>query len=194
MQTIFLKRRYVRKLCLIFVCILLTSTLYPIYNPVSEYEISLLPEYLQAKVKYYLGMRTQNVLEAVDKYNKFLGKSVYSPLHHFGLGLIYIRRAQANSSYPKRSFDIDSSINEFSFVINHSPRDSFVLFEVYFKRGESYMLKNDITKAMKDFLDTIALKPDYFNAYFMASECYKRIGDIKNAETMLELGRSRSRK
>jgi tetratricopeptide (TPR) repeat protein len=162
------------------------------YNPVTDQEISLLPYYIQVKVKYYLGMRTEAVIRDREIFGKKLGDAVYSPLHHHGLGLIYLRRAKSQALYTTRPFDLGSAISEFSFVIKNSPKYSFILYEVYCKRGETYLLMDQISNAAKDFYKSIEFKPDYFNAYILLSECYTRLGDKKNAEAVLELGRSRA--
>jgi tetratricopeptide (TPR) repeat protein len=162
------------------------------YNAVTEYEIALLPDYLQVKVKSFLGMKTPDVINRTQKYSERLGRAAYSPLHHYGLGLIYLMRVQTRLDYPNRSFDLNSATKEFSFVIQHSPKDSFILYEVYYKRGESYVLKGETINAMKDLNQAISLKPDFINAYVMLSECYRRIGDLDNAQAVLETGRSRA--
>jgi len=163
------------------------------YNPVSDEEIRLLPEYLQVKVYYYLGVRPEAISNKVNEYLKKLGVPVYNPLHHYGLGLIYLRRARMQAAYPVRRFDIDSAISEFTFVITNSPSESFVLYDVYCKRGEAHMFANDLPNATKDFRKSIELKPDLQNAYLLLSECYTRIGDLKSADAIIELGRTRSR-
>lgn len=177
----------------ILLCFLFTSTGYAYYNHPNEYELSLLPRYLEVKVRSFLGMKTPDVIRDIKKYSKKLGGFAnYSSLHHYGLGLIYLKRVQTRRiDYPKREFDLSSAISEFGFVFKHSHRDSPVLYEVYYKNGEALMLQNEINKAIHSFWKSIELKSNYFNSYLMLSECYKRLGNNEKAEKILEIGRTR---
>lgn len=177
-------------------CLLLTSALgfktYDYYNSVTDYEIRLLPHYLQVKVRFFFGERPDDVVKEFGLYAKKLGQSVYDPLHHYGFGLIYMHRAKAQINYPRRTFDIESAIREFNFVITYSPPDSFILYEVFYNRGEAFLFSNQISNAMKDFHKSTTLKPDFLDAYVMLSGCYRKSGDINKAEEVLKLGQSRA--
>jgi len=170
---------------------LFTSTGYAYYNHPKEYELSLLPRYLEVKVRSFLGLKTPDVVRDAKKYGKKLGPA-YGPLHHYGLGLIYLSRVHTRGmNYPNYKFDLDSALKEFNFVIKYSIKDSFILYKVYYNRGEVYMLQNKIAKAVQNFWKSIKLKPDYFNSYLMLSECYKRLDNNEKAEKILEIGRTR---
>jgi|WetSurMetagenome_2_1015567.scaffolds.fasta_scaffold619552_1 tetratricopeptide (TPR) repeat protein len=162
------------------------------YNPVTEDEVKLLPHYLEVKVRSFCHDKTEDVVREYKQYSDKLGFPVYSPLHHYGLGLIYMQRVKSRTNYPKRGFDLRAAIGEFGFVIQHSPPSSFVLYEVYYKRGEAFLLNDDLENAMKDFNKSAALKPEFLNAYVMLSECYRRVGDEKRAEEVIKLGQSRA--
>ena len=94
-----------------------------------------------------------------------------------------------------RDFNVGSAIKEFDYVIDHSRNTGLkILPKVWLKRGEALILKNEISKAAQSFQESIKLKPDYFEAYVMLSVCYRRLGDNKKAEKILEIGRARSGK
>lgn len=160
------------------------------YNSVSDEEIQLLPEYIQARLYFYLGVQTGKVLAVRKLYEDKLGLSPFNPLHHYGLGLIYLRRARMQLTYPNRNFDISSAIGEFAFVIKNSKPESYMLYDVYCRQGEAFLLNNDLANAMRDFHKAIILKPDFRDPYVLLSECFTRAGDPKNAEAILELYRS----
>jgi tetratricopeptide (TPR) repeat protein len=180
----------------LFFCLLLYPSLgmtkCEYFNSVTDDEIKLLPHYLEVKVRSFCNDKPEDVVRDYKKYSDKLGFPVYSPLHHYGLGLIYMNRVKTMGNYPKRSFDIGSAIGEFGFVIKHSPPYSFILYEVYYKRGEAYLYNKQLSAAMRDFYKSAELKPDFLDAYVMLSECYTKNGDPKKAEEVLKLGQSRA--
>lgn len=176
----------------ILLCFLFVSNGYTYYTGPKEYEISFLPHYLQVRLRAFLGDKSPAVRRAVKKYRTILGPG-YNSLHHYGLGLICMKRVYiGNISSSKRKFNIDSAVKEFDFVIKHSSNERLaVMYEVWHKRGEALMLLNEIGEAVKSLRQSIKLNPDYFPSYLMLSDCYKRLGNNEKAEKILEIGRTR---
>ena len=101
-----------------------------------------------------------------------------------------------------RKFLLKLAVSECTFILApHKMKkwgtkrfNSYFAYEIYSKRGEALLLQNEIGKAVIDFQYAIKIKPSYFHAYLMLSECYMRLGDNENAKKVLELGRDRAAK
>ena len=170
------------------------------YKEYTEYELRSLPPLVQLKLRFYLGDKTPEKKRVVDKYIKKFGRG-YNSLHHYGMGLIYLQRVyRGGIDNSMRKFLLKLSVSEFTFVIApHKMKkwgtkrfNSYFAYKIYSKRGEAFLLQNEIGKAAIDFQHSIKIKPSYFYAYLMLSECYKRLGDNENAKKILELGRDRA--
>ena len=171
-------------------------------KPFTEYELRSLPPLIQIKLRSHLGDKRPQIKRAVDKYIKEFGWG-YNGLHHYGKGLIYLQRVYSGEkdNYIRKLL-LKYAVDEFTFIIaphkmkkwGNERFNSYFAYEIYSKRGEALLLQNEIGKAAIDFQHAIKIKPSYFHAYLMLSECYMRLGDNENAKKILELGRARAAK
>ncbi len=163
-------------------------------------EIQSLPLPIQTKLLFYLGDRRPETQQTVDKYMKIYGAG-YNGLHHYGMGLIYLNRYLMRPTEGESDFFLKRAIDEFSFNLSkvdlnnlksHNAKFLTDFFPaMFYKRGTAYFYKNETTKAMFDFYAAIKIKPSYYPAYQMLSNCYMVLGNPKKAKEILDLGKKK---
>lgn len=168
----------------------------------TDQELKELPDIIELRTRYYLFERT-------DKYKKMMAPYLekygfgYGTIHHYGVGQIYLNRVNSNVLLKpqRKNYLINRAISEFGFVLDPAklPRynkrfNQTFLPIVYSKRGEAYLMLNNSSKALDDLRRAIKYKPSYYYAYVLMSQCYRSVGDVQNAEKILELGNSRKQK
>jgi tetratricopeptide (TPR) repeat protein len=143
-------------------------------------------------VREHLGNRHPAIANANKMYLKKFGEG-YRAAHHYGFGLICLNRVYRGES----KNNLNWAVGEFDFVINWVKKLNTslpFLYEVWYKKGEALVLKDEIAKAIQSFSQSIKLKPDYFPSYAMLSACYQRLGHYEKAKEILEIGRTRAGK
>jgi tetratricopeptide (TPR) repeat protein len=83
------------------------------------------------------------------------------------------------------SGNFESAISDFSRVIKLT-KDT----NAHFRRGQSYLGKNDFRRAIADFSEVIAGAPGFAEAYQQRSLAYARMGDAERAQADDAMARS----
>lgn len=169
----------------------------------TEAELAALPFSIEIRTRYYLWDRKNPIIQKkmkpyIDKYG--FG---YRTIHHLGVGMMYLNRIKSNflMKTPRKNFLIKSAISEFSFILDPVKRTQYnykfirtYLPSVFFKRGEAYYMMNQPGEALKDLYQVVKLKPAYYPAYVLMSQCYRAVGDVTNAKKILMVGEKKRKK
>ena len=110
-------------------------------KPFSEAELRSLPPLIEVKLRHYLGERPPQVVKVVDENIRKYGWG-FNGLHHYGMGLIYLKRVANGDA--NRNFLLESAYNEFTFSLKpHAVKTYTKLFcstflpENVYKRAET---------------------------------------------------------
>jgi len=126
--------------------------------------------------------------DEIQRWSSMLGET-FNAMHHYCYGLIKTNRAVLLSrTEQSRRFYLNDAISEFDYVLNGAPPDFVLLPEILMKKGEN-LIRLDRAESGNLLLQrAIELKPDYWPAYAVMSDSYKKKGDLKNAREVLEKG------
>ena len=87
-------------------------------------------------------------------------------MHHYCRGLRdMVRLQRAGLSMRDRDFLTGRAINEFEYIINNCKSTMPLMPEVYLKKGEMHVMRNELPAASNAFEISRKLKPDYWPAY-----------------------------
>ena len=64
------------------------------------------------------------------------------------------------------------------------------LAKKYYNRGIAYSEKGEVERAVEDYTQAIALKPDYADAYYSRGGAFLRLGEREKAEADLTTARN----
>jgi len=71
-------------------------------------------------------------------------------------------------------------------VVDDSPTDRHHLSEILTKKGENLLRLNELGVGLAQLEQAIQLKPDYWPPYVVASDYYKKQGNVAKAREWLE--------
>jgi tetratricopeptide (TPR) repeat protein len=178
------------------ICAFLYSQDVKDYNVFTEAEIRSLPYPIQIKLRYHLGGSQDPELgKIIDKYIKVYGVG-FNTLHHYGKGLIYLQRYRkgAYTSEINRTFILGVTVNELSFILdpkNHFESQpnfrSVYLYKIYCARGDTYFALGKLPQAANDYISSIKIESSYSPAYLGLSECYRKLGNLAEADKILQI-------
>jgi tetratricopeptide (TPR) repeat protein len=115
----------------------------------------------------------------------------FNDIHHYCWGLMKTNRAMfLVRSQQYRTFYLNSSIEEFDYVIRLAPSNFQLLPEILTKKGENLIRLDRGQEAMLELERATELKPDYWPPYAAMSDYYRKIGDLGKAREWLEAGLS----
>lgn len=162
----------------------------------TEQDLSMLPDIIEVRTRYYLFERTKELEKIMAPYKKKYGYG-YGTIHHYGVGQIYLNKLILDptlTSY-KKNYYINRAISEFGFVLDPKkiPKYSELFKKTFLptvlsKRAEAHMLLNQISNAINDLQMALKINPSYHNAYIKLSKCYMVLGDKDSAKEILKLG------
>lgn len=171
-------------------CVLLTTfncNVYAIevagYN-VSDVFVETLPDYLKVRLKHHYNA----IHPDYQVFVKIFGHD-YSHMHHYAFGLQFIDSYYKTTNQQKKSFYLESAISEFDYVLKRSSLKNPVLNQIYYKKGDAYLLMKNYPAAAVEYLKSIKIKKEELYPYLKLSECYTMVGMHKEAKEALELGR-----
>jgi tetratricopeptide (TPR) repeat protein len=151
-------------------------------------EVAMLPRYCA----YTQGFRDHvpggNNPAEIQRWSSMLGET-FNAMHHYCYGLIKTNRGVLLSrTEQSRRFYLNDAIGEFDYVLDHAPPDFVLLPEILMKKGENLIRLDQVGNGNLLLERAIELKPDYWPAYAVMSDSYKKKGDLKNAREVLERG------
>ncbi len=163
----------------------------------SPKEMAMLPEYCKYTQLYRSQVVGGNDPVKIEYWYRIFGGSVgagiFHSMHHYCAGLTSANHAKFWPHSPQeRQFKLQSSINEFDYVIRASQPDEKMLPEFLTKKGESLIALGNGPLAIAELERAIVLKPDYWPPYAAMSDYYKETGNFKMAREVLERGLSSS--
>lgn len=155
----------------------------------SEDEAGILPEYCRPLP--FIGGRpgTYDTSNPVWlKWYPLLGEG-YKHTHHYCSGLNFIQRSYKVRGDTKliRNY-LTRAVNEFEYVLSHSPRDFILAPEILTQRARTHVRLKDRRKALKDFQTAIKLNPEYMQAYAGLIDLLLEIRKKNEAREVYEAG------
>lgn len=157
-------------------CILL-SAMQPLYaqetgvraRQITSGELTLLPEWcIDSQEGPYGGPEGGEGLNRSPRARQWvslMGNDFWH-MHHYCRGLRDVLRLKsAGLSKPDRQFLTGRAIGEFTYIINNCKNTMPLLPEVYLKKGEVHMMRQELSAASDAFEMSRKLKPDYWPAY-----------------------------
>jgi len=151
-------------------------------------DMALLPKYCKYTQTYRDNVPGGNDRAKIDHYYATLGPGFHA-MHHYCNGLIDTNRAMLLATSERiRKFYLETSIQEFDYVIRNSPGDFVMLPEIYTKKGENLLRLGHARVAIETLQRAIEAKPNYWPPYAIMSDHYKKTGDTAKARDWLEKG------
>lgn len=145
-------------------------------------EFSSLPEFLQVRALYGQQQRHPDF----KQWRLSIGPD-YQHYHHWVLGVVKFNRGILETNEREKMSLVNSSVGEYSYVINQSSRTNPHLYILYYQRGMSLMVLGELGRAAEDLSTSIALNGDYRPAYEGLREVFARLGMQQQAEETLQL-------
>ncbi len=167
-------------------------------QPLHPRELAMLPPYCKYTQAFRNRVEGGNDPEKIKEWYAIMGGSypatgIFHHMHHYCEGLMDVNYAKFWArSRQERNFRLQTSIQQFDYVIERSSPDDKLLPEFLTKKGESLVALGRGVLAIAEFNRAIQLKPDYWPPYAALSDYYKDSGNIKIAREVLERGLSSS--
>ena len=155
-------------------------------------------EQLPPYCKYTEGWRTRvksgNDVEKIKEWYSIFGGSypnhgLFVTMHHYCEGLLDVIYAKIARNARDRRYYWTQSIQEYDFMIRASEQwGPLMLPEFHTKKGETMMALGKTHEAVAEFQRAIQIKPDYWPPYAEMSDYFRKVGNIKMAQEILEQG------
>ena len=154
---------------------------------ITPQEMNVLPPYCRAQ-PFLRDQQKWPVSQAeIDKWNRILGPC-YEHLHHYCTALNSINRAQRSVDETSRGTYFDNARANIEYVQRNCTRDFVLMPEVCVKRGYVLRMLGQHAVAAREFIRAMSLRPDYVPAYSALSEYYVDLGNLEEAERVLQQG------
>lgn len=124
--------------------------------------VDLYEEWVDALIK------TECLDEAEKIARDALNCSSLSDISYELLGSVFIKQGK-----------IDEAISFYKKQINHLSEN--VRYRIFFKLGETYLLKNQINEAIASYEQTLALEPQHYESHKRLAEIFSSKGLVKKA-------------
>jgi tetratricopeptide (TPR) repeat protein len=161
---------------------------YPNIEDLDPREVSLLPRYCIYTQIFNTKVLAGKNPEEIKRWSNLLGPGFLS-LHHYCWGLMRTNRALfLTKDKQTREFYLDTSIDEFNYVIRNSPPDFVLLPEILTKKGENLIRRGKGPLGAVELQRAIELKPDYWPPYLALSDYFRDIGNLRQAKQMAQQG------
>jgi tetratricopeptide (TPR) repeat protein len=132
----------------------------------TEQEYASLPPYCKEKI--------ENTSHAENKmWSDRFGANTWLHLHHYCQGLNDINRYYLESDRARQRDLLSSAVNQFNYVVDHIPPDSFLLAEVYQNRGRAKLKLGNDSDGVADLQKAIELNPRITQTYFLLSDQFE---------------------
>lgn len=110
------------------------------------------------------------------------GSSFYDHAHHYCAGLNAMRLARQSRSDPNhQKYLYRTALSEFTYMFQHTARQSFMLAEVYYQGGLAEKSLGNRMQAIVNFDKSTELNPKYIPSYAEKAEMY---ASLKTKEQM----------
>lgn len=151
-------------------------------------EVAMLPRYCKYTQLFRQHVPGGDNKAEIDRWHAQMGEA-FQAMHHYCWGLMKTNRAMLLAKTRQdRQFYLDSSINEFDYVIQNSQPGFVLLPEIYTRKGENQLRLGRSALGVQTLERAIALKPDYWPPYAKLSDYYKASGNAGKARETLEKG------
>lgn len=159
------------------------------YQHPTALELARLPAYCPDTIGF---MHNRGVEPDPAKIARWVGVmgELYKGMHHYCWGLIAAMREMSglNMAERDRRFLLETSINEYDFVISRATDDFPVLPEILTWRARSLLRLGRVGEAIANIERATTLKPDYWQAYAYLSDYWRDKGDTAKAREVLQRG------
>jgi len=151
-----------------------------------EREMALLPPYCVNTLSYRQHIKRGNDQAAVARWYQLMGPT-FLHMHHYCNALMDTNRALLLApNQGVRNFYLRASIIELDYVLERATPDFVMLPEILTKKGENLLRLNELGVGLAQLEQAIQLKPDYWPPYVVASDYYKKQGNVAKAREWLE--------
>ena len=159
----------------------------PPQSEMTPQEMNVLPPYCRAQ-RFLQDEQKWPVSQAEkDKWNRILGPG-YEHLHHYCYALNSINRAQKSADETSRRRYFENARANIEYVQRNCARDFVLMPEFCVKRGYVLRMLGHHAVAAREFIRAMSLRPDYVPAYTALSEYYVDLGNLEEAERVLQQG------
>lgn len=150
-------------------------------------EVAMLPAYCKYTALFSAKVPGGNNVAEMNRWREELGDT-FRALHHYCWGLMKTNRAHYLARTKQlKTFYLNSSVNEFDYVLQRAPADFVLLPEILTKKGEN-MLELGNRNGIAELERAIQIKPDYWPPYAALADFYERVKDRADAVDILEKG------
>lgn len=153
-------------------------------------DTALLPAYCKYTQDFRERVPGGNNVAEIERLTALMG-GVFIHMHHYCYGLVATNRATFFSRTPQeRAQYLNTSLNEFDYVIQRAPPDFALLPEILTKKGENLIRLERGPQGLLDLQRAIEIKADYWPPYAAISDYFKETSQIAKAREWLEKGLS----
>lgn len=151
-------------------------------------EVAMLPGYCRYTQVFRDRVPGGNNPAEIRRWTDTMG-TVFNAMHHYCFGLMKTHRAIMIARTPQyRKFYLQSSIEEFDYVLRNAPEGFALLPEILTRRGENLIRLGQPRAGLADLEQAASLKPDYWPPYAVMSDYYRSAGDVTKARLVLSRG------
>lgn len=93
-------------------------------------------------------------------------------------GHAYFHRARANWHLGRA----EQALADYDRAISLLPKQQYAASTAFLERGDIYLQKSDLARAIEDFTEAIRLDPNYYEAYERRAKAFRSLGDNLNAQ------------
>lgn len=180
------KTSHLRQSCLALILAAGCATASAAPENITRGELALLPEYCPDTQTFSADdARTSSKGE---RWRALFGPT-FAAMHHYCWGLINFNRAKDRRMPAQaRQGLLESSINDYQYVLKFAPAGFPLLPEIYLRIGEAALELKTYDRAFEAFSLSRQTKPDYWPPYARWADALKALGKKGEALAHLELG------
>lgn len=162
-------------------------------SKIGDVEVRALPPYCRAQGFIRDDLSAKVSESEIEKWKGLLGPG-YLHVHHYCWALNALNLAHRASDEGVRQRYYDYAVKNIEYVQRNAGPTLPIMPEILVKKGYVLRLMGQDAASSREFLASIALRPDYTPAYAGLSEYYQDLGDREQARRVLEEGLSHSPK
>jgi tetratricopeptide (TPR) repeat protein len=155
-------------------------------------EMALIPKYCPDTNTFGYGGTADNQSPNAPKWIALMGKGFYAVHHYCWASIALLRAERPTVPRMEKQAAWKGALNDMQYVIDNSPANFVLLPEIYTKMGEVALKLNSPREAEGYLMKAVALKRDYWPAYFRWGEYLKGAGQNAEAKRVTEEGLSYS--
>jgi hypothetical protein len=163
----------------------------PGYPNIEDYdvrEVAMLPQYCIHTQAFRERVPGGNDPGEIQRWTALMGPA-FNGMHHYCWGLMKTNRAVLLAKSKRiRDFYLQSSIEEFDYVLRQAPTDFAMRPEILTKKAQNLFRLGDAAAGEIQIEQAIGMKPDYWPAYVALSDYLKSNGELGRAREWLEKG------